>query len=547
MRRTFVRGIVGVSRDRLVALSRLVLLLAGFCAIYFEREISSPRSAYALLALYAVLALVCLATIGRPLKPYLVYLIHFLEIGMIAGLAAVTEGAASPFFVFFTFIMFVGTLRWDWLGALVTGGILCGVLFVMSAVSILTDTTPGEIDRIVLRNAWLVVGVILFIYIGAYRARDRDRLAELASWPAADIGQGELPDLEVFFNHAARAVGAARIVAIWEWPEEPYLYFARCVSSRCDYGQLPPGAFGDLILSDQAKGAFFWAKTRMGTRQDNAIGEELIRQFNIDRAIVAPFHLTICKGYCFFLDVDESSDDELRLSEIAAGRIGVELDLHRLSMRRMAEVGQEERAKLSRDLHDSVLQSLTAVAIKLETAAQGNPENSRELLLLRDTVATEHRRIRAFVTNPAGARKDEPFVSLLDEVRELAGEQEKLWHCAITVDVEPVSAEVTGSSYEQIRFILQESTANAVRHGGACKLNWAFKALPYELHLHIGNDGKQIPERYRNLASPKSINKRVVQLDGTFTISNTSHGVDLEISFPSGVSSMIWRTPPALS
>jgi signal transduction histidine kinase len=265
-------------------------------------------------------------------------------------------------------------------------------------------------------------------------------------------------------------------------------------------------------------------------------------RFNVGQAIVAPFRRTACQGRCYFLDVAECSEEELHLSDIAAFRIGAELDMHQLRMQHARDAGFEARARISQDLHDGVLQSLTAVAMKLEQAAGEPPARSRDALLsLRDLIVSEHQRIRELVNNDTIGGRDLAFVPLLVELRKLAAEQTRLWNCDVSVAVAPAEVLLARHSYREVRYILQESTANAVRHGKASRVSWDFEFLSFEMRLRIRNDGKRIPDAYKELAKPRSLNQRITKADGSFTILNSDEGVDLEIRFPPGASTMQWQ------
>jgi len=119
---------------------------------------------------------------------------HLLDIGAVSVLVALTEGLASPFFVLFVFALLTSTLRWTWRGTIATAVLL---LVGYSALAFLVhaDEEPdsSNLARTVNRAAFLLVGGTLLAYMGAYRDRSRQRLAQLVAWPGPDRSSGAAP------------------------------------------------------------------------------------------------------------------------------------------------------------------------------------------------------------------------------------------------------------------------------------------------------------------------------------------------------------------
>ena len=70
----------------------------------------------------------------------------------------------------------------------------------------------------------------------------------------------------------------------------------------------------------------------------------------------------------FFLDKPHLTSDDLALADIIATGVGLLMAESRLEERLRESAAFEERVRLARDLHDGVLQSLTGIALQLETA-----------------------------------------------------------------------------------------------------------------------------------------------------------------------------------
>ena len=122
----------------------------------------------------------------------------------------------------------------------------------------------------------------------------------------------------------------------------------------------------------------------------------------------APFDGTICTGRVFILDRSNWNDDDLLLTEIIASRTGIELDRQVARRRNEEAIASRERMRLTRDLHDGVLQSLTAAALQLNLAGQAPDQDRRSRLdLVTQLLAKEQRRSENLLMKffPSPARK----------------------------------------------------------------------------------------------------------------------------------------------
>jgi signal transduction histidine kinase len=79
---------------------------------------------------------------------------------------AYTEGPSSPFFVYFTFLLLRATIRWQGPGALITGAILSLVLIGLTTTSFVIEIKRPEVDRLIIRNIYLIVASALFAFLG---------------------------------------------------------------------------------------------------------------------------------------------------------------------------------------------------------------------------------------------------------------------------------------------------------------------------------------------------------------------------------------------
>jgi signal transduction histidine kinase len=544
--------ILGLSRERLIAFSRLILAAGALAAIYIDpsQPAHAAGFAYAVLALFLVFSLVALIVAFRSASdPAWNLASHLFDITLISLIIINTEGPTSPYFVLFTYVLFSGTLRWEWRGAIATGAILSVVLIVLVVVSeAIGASERSEFDRLLMRVVYLLVVSCLFAYVGAYLRRSRERLVRLASWPAPGLVTGDDPDLCRSLAHAAAVLGAARVIVIWDREDEPYRYLAHWTEGRCEHSRKPPDAFGTLVASDLATAAFIFEVAtgriiRPGKVQPvvNAVDPELIKAFFITDVVTAAFAGPVCSGRVLFLETSYRNEAHVRLAEVVAYRIGLELDHHVLLTQLQRAVRADERGRLARDLHDGTLQCLAAVGLQLQAlSARASPESRQMLGSLQRMLSDEQRRIRSFVETMRPSAAPGAF-ALASRLQEHLERNRRLWGCTFQLSVEPPSASVSWHLGHEIELLLDEAIANAVQHGRASRVHVGAELADGQLSLSVWNDGHPLKglsgvfdhaELEAHNSGPVSLRARVARLNGALSLSSLSDGVALQIHLP---------------
>jgi signal transduction histidine kinase len=179
-RHEFASAGLDYATERTIAISRLVLAAGGLLAAYVDPgQPSQGETGYVFLGLYVLLSLGLLAIASKPLEGVPCIAAHVVEIGLICIIIAYTEGPTSPFFVYFTFALLTATLRWQWRGALVTGAALSLVLIALTVTQLIINPASAEIDRLIVRNLYLLVVSALFALLGEHLVRSRQRQTQL--------------------------------------------------------------------------------------------------------------------------------------------------------------------------------------------------------------------------------------------------------------------------------------------------------------------------------------------------------------------------------
>jgi len=214
-------------------------------------------------------------------------------------------------------------------------------------------------------------------------------------------------------------------------------------------------------------------------------------------------------------------------------------ELQSLSQR-LLKVQDEERRRLSRDLHDSTGQTLAALKINISFLQESCKQDPSKMALVAKAVeladqAIQEIRTMSYLLHPP----------LLDEVGfECAAE----WYVegfakrsGVTVSLDiATELERLPMSVEIVLFrILQESLTNVHRHSGATQVSVCVLRKPEEIVLEIRDNGCGIPaERLNRLLKASAeigltgMRERIHELNGELQIESDGHGTTLRAIVP---------------
>ena len=226
--------------------------------------------------------------------------------------------------------------------------------------------------------------------------------------------------------------------------------------------------------------------------------------------------------------LEQRSDEERRVAEEA------EHQMRQLSQQLVA-TQEEERKKLSRELHDHVGQVLTALRMELGSIdrlrAPGDIALARAVNESRHLVDSMVRTVRDLAL---GLRP-----SMLDDF----GLQPALeWHVrdltrrsgiAVDLSVTGDLSRLPDTHATCIYRVVQEALTNCVRHSSASKVRVAVSGAGDMIRVSVSDDGVGIqPASRRTGLGLRGIEERVRDLDGTVDIQSTAAGTSLMIRIP---------------
>jgi signal transduction histidine kinase len=265
-------------------------------------------------------------------------------------------------------------------------------------------------------------------------------------------------------------------------------------------------------------------------------------KFSLHSVVTAPLKGTLCNGRLFILDHITWSDDDLLLAEIIASRTGIELDRQVLQRQHDEALATRERMRLTRDLHDSILQSLTAATLQLQLSVHDSGEALRKRLsLVQQILGREQSRVRGFVEEMAPKSQILADPVLTRDLESSLTTSARQWGCATSLSVFPENATISRRLHGELSLLFAEALANAARHGLASNVEVAVAKANGELAINIRDNGIGFPvtrptpgDDQVTIADgrPASLRGRIRALGGSLTVSSSPIGAELDIRIP---------------
>jgi two-component system NarL family sensor kinase len=211
-------------------------------------------------------------------------------------------------------------------------------------------------------------------------------------------------------------------------------------------------------------------------------------------------------------DWRELSSEDLRLLYTVGDLLSIAIERARLFARRAESGAAEERIRLAREIHDTLAQGLTGIALQLETAdalLDGEAEKERIQRAVKQALAL------------AQANLEEARRSVLDlraaplEGRSLGQALEELASRMQSESSIPVSCQVSGGAFPLpsrvelgLYRIAQEGLNNVARHARASQAWLELTITPQQVCLVVQDDGQGF--------DPQSLASRQETLPGHF-------------------------------
>ncbi|TNC63579.1 sensor histidine kinase [Rubellimicrobium roseum] len=553
--------------ERVIAGGRLAISFFVLAAVWLDpaQPAQVPQITYTLLGLYAVASasLFYAQRLTTTLSPTHLGLpastldiaVHVLELSLFAFLLYATHGITSPFFPLFTFSILSATFRWGWKGALWTS-VAVLVLVIISAIIQLNllPLAQLEIGRLLIRCAHIVVIGAMLTYFAFHQQRAESEVLRLSGWAPEPFELIQLPEyLSSCARFLAEVFATSRIIVVAQDRDEPWALCVYYDDGLIRQERLPPSD-QDILAADSGEQIFLGRCTNpeilvlsQGGYADRTPTPESFRKLcsrvGAKHLLSVPLQTDLFVGRLFVLDRPDFSLDEMMAASLAARQI--ESGLGRMgevnALRRAAAF--EERLSMARDLHDGVLQTLSATAMHLEVMRRTPSDTRLGMAALQEWLLKEQRELRRTIErlrNDDTAERTEPSFDKSLNLDEIIDGVEQRWRIPVELSCFPSELHLDSSNSFQVQQMIREAAANAVRHGSATKLSVTLTAEDGRLEIRMTDNGKGL-DRHGSFdaqqcstlgVGPRNLRDRVGALGGSFQLHSCPEGLQIDISLP---------------
>jgi signal transduction histidine kinase len=410
---------------------------------------------------------------------------------------------------------------------------------------------PLQTDVLLVRAAYVFVLAVMFVHFDAHQRWQFDEISGLLS-PESDASH-ETAAARCLAR--VRAIfGTNRAMLAFSDPNEPWITLAVLTDDGYRESRELPMIAGSEGLapsvafstSDAARpSASILTRDKRSRRLPLKIPHELVEHLGIRSALAAPVRGQLTDGILILPDLPRATSDDLLRGEILGIYCATTLDRMYLAEEMARGAASAERVGLARDLHDSVLQSITGARLRIESMLQSpsvGAELRSQLAALSDALALEYVSLRSYIQalSPKDAPRRSGAVDLSNGVAELLGPLGAQWGIKLRVVPPPEGSTVSPAVFRQISLLLNETVSNAARHGGATAVNVDMAADNRKITINIKDNGKGFRPygRYaheqlieKSIGS-ESLRRRVAALSGAMSMSSSASGVAITVVIP---------------
>jgi signal transduction histidine kinase len=204
------------------------------------------------------------------------------------------------------------------------------------------------------------------------------------------------------------------------------------------------------------------------------------------------------------------------------------------------DVTLRERSRLAADLHDSLEQSLTGLALQLEAVAlyrESAPERgSHHLQLARKFLDRSRSEVRSTIWDLR--TQGLSGTDLASVIRESAADLAADLPLEIAIDSDASHQPLPAVIASNLVLASQEAITNALKHSGASRIDVTIRYQSAVLTLTVRDNGtgfnpKSAPGQADGHFGLQGIHERIKRLGGTFTLESTpGHGTTLTFTIP---------------
>ena len=364
-----------------------------------------------------------------------------------------------------------------------------------------------------------------------------DRIAGLVEGAASVAGQVELTGLLRSTVEIAMELTGARYGALGVLGESGGLiHFLHVGMSEEEAGAIPHLPQGIGVLGTITRVGRIIRLDDITTHPDAAgfpPGHPVMRTFlgvpvRVGDRVFGNLYLTDKEGG--FTEEDET------LVEFLALTAGSAVSTLRLQERLRRAALLEERERIARDLHDSIIQDLFAVGLSIQSQANqidpvhdGVRRRLDEAVEKLDETISALRRFIFDLRPPVWARP-----GMRQQLADLVGQLSGPYDARVTLDVTCPPDLLALQLGDELLAVVKEALSNALRHSGAANIDVRVEASDHRVLVTVADDGAGFdPARARRGLGLANMAGRVEAVGGSFNLDTApGKGTVVRASFP---------------
>jgi signal transduction histidine kinase len=555
--------------ELIIAIARGLLSATALLAVYLDPSEPTRYAevAYNLLVFYELhsAAVLLLLRFGPTSTARLGPVLHAIDLAWAVSITFLTEGPNSSFFALFVFVLLSSATRWGFRETLLTGAV-AGSLFLAEAVAAWLGLPIAILDvrSLIMRGAYFLLATFLLAYLSDQAKALRAGASVVSRLTSKiNVREGLTTSIRMVLDDLLKLLGSSELVVVlnetatgrvvlWSAVREP-----SGESTELTTSELEPEHRDDYLFPIRTK-VTAWETVRHRGKNDRlkclALRADGTRVPHGRIALPPTFRdgrwTTVLglvfefgqdwNGRAFILDPTARPSGYRRLRFLQAIAMHVMPVLHNVYLLRRLRlrVGALERARVARELHDSVLQSLTSIEMQLDVARRDASLASGpagELAHIQDLLRHEILNIRDLMEHLRPRVTDakhlvERLTDLVDRVRRETGIDAR---CRADIGQADLAPELC---HELIR-IVQEALINVRKHSGASHVqvhlhvdDWAWKLSVRDNGCGSGFSGTlSHAELASRRVGPRTIRERVEAVGGKLQLRSSPEGLQLEM------------------
>ena len=499
----------------------------------------APGQTYAFLILYLLFSATIAVTTWRNwwLDARLAVPVHVIDMAAFAFICFSVSGYTSPFFLVFILPLMSAAIRWGWRETALTATAL--VLIFLAGGILVAGSHSFEMQRFVVRTGHLAILSAIIIWFGIHQ-RFVGLYLPLHEYDPL-IGEGDPRELAL--RVTMHSVGAGK----------GSLLLRNASTGRMSGVCIESGATRlvedvELMVRDPA----FHSSFLFNTARDRALGktphsaarfaratslfdEPAAARLELREGVAGRINSGTADGWLVLEGIANLSGDYVELGREFARAAGALLDRSALLSAVSEGAAARTRLGLARDVHDSIIQFIAGATFRVEAiarAARSGAAVDGELKELKELLVEEQRDIRGFV---AALRRDSelPLADSVEELRALATRLGQHWAVRCIVEAGQGEAPIPIRLHLDLHHLLREAVANAVRHGGADRIDVSLDVAGDVLHVEVLDNGRGFAAASGNLPDqPRSLRERVERANGSLSLESKPGRTSIMISLP---------------